>query len=76
MSNAEVIEKVLGGYRMPSPDQCPKKIYEWMLVCWKVEAEQRPSFKQLYDEIEKIWIEAMQPTNSSMPNLDEQCTSD
>ena len=46
MSNAEVFEKVVGGYRMPSPDNCPKEIYEWMFACWKVEPEQRPSFKQ------------------------------
>ena len=66
ISNAEVIEKVVGGYRMSSPDDCPQKIYEWMLACWNVEAEQRPSFKQLYDEIEKIWLETRhnQPSSS------------
>ena len=69
MSNAEVTEKVVGGYRMPSPDQCPKQIYEWMLACWKVEPEQRPSFKQLYDEIEKIWLDTRQNQLSSSSTI-------
>ena len=60
MSNAEVIEKVLGGYRLPSPDNCPKEIYQCMISCWNEQAEQRPSFKQLYDEIESNRIEIKQ----------------
>ena len=69
MSNAEVGEKVVGGYRMPSPDDCPVKIYEWMLACWNVEPEQRPSFKQLYDEIEKVWLETRQnQVGNSIPS--------
>ena len=60
MPNAEVIEKVFGGYRLPSPDNCPEEIYQCMIACWNEEAEQRPSFKQLYDEIERKWNEFKQ----------------
>jgi len=48
LSNERVIEKVtIEGYRLPSPANCPKEIYQWMLDCWNNEAEQRPSFQQL-----------------------------
>ena len=60
MSNAEVIENVLGGYRLPSPDNCPEEIYQCMIACWNEQAKRRPSFKQLYDEIERIWREMKQ----------------
>jgi len=68
MSNAEVIEKVLGGYRLPSPDNCPKEIYQCMIACWNEQVEQRPSLKQLYDEIERKWIEIRQSQPASVPS--------
>ena len=68
MSNAEVIEKVLGGYRLPSPDNCPNEIYQCMIACWNEQAEQRPSFKQLYDEIERKWIEMKEGQTESIPS--------
>lgn len=56
-----MIEKVtIEGYRLPSPANCPKEIYQWMLDCWNNEAEQRPSFQQLYDRIEKKCQQAIQ----------------
>jgi len=61
LSNIEVIEKVtIEGYRLPSPANCPKEIYQWMLDCWNDETVQRPSFQQLYDRIEAKWEEAIQ----------------
>jgi len=56
LSNVEVIEKVtIEGYRLPSPKNCPKEIYQWMLDCWNNEPEKRPSFGELYDLIERKW---------------------
>lgn len=35
MNNAEVLQQVEKGYRMPCPHQCPELLYTIMLDCWK-----------------------------------------
>jgi hypothetical protein len=44
-SNSETIEKVLGGYRMTPPDNCPNEISSLMLQTWNEDPDSRPSFK-------------------------------
>jgi len=68
MTNSEVGEKVCEGYRLPPPRNCEKEIYDWMESCWKEDPEQRPSFKKLYEPIEKKWIEMKQgpPARASL----------
>jgi len=68
-----VIEKVtIEGYRLPSPANCPEEIYQWILDCWNNEAEQRPSFQQLYDRIEKKWEQAIQnQPEERIPNANQ-----
>ena len=34
MTNAEVLQQVERGYRMPSPQGCPEALYAIMLDCW------------------------------------------
>ncbi|KAL5491596.1 hypothetical protein EMCRGX_G016911 [Ephydatia muelleri] len=36
ISNAEVVEKINAGYRLPPPPGCPLLIYETMIHCWQV----------------------------------------
>ncbi len=63
MSNQEVVEKVASGYRMSPPTDCPAEIYAIMLSCWKSEADQRPTFEELFDKINKFCTQyAAQPT--------------
>jgi len=47
-SNMEAVDQILKGYRLPSPKDCPKEIYQLMLQCWNVEITERPSFKLLF----------------------------
>ncbi|XP_020384113.1 protein-tyrosine kinase 6-like isoform X2 [Rhincodon typus] len=47
MNNQEVVSMVSKDYRMPCPDECPRKLYEIMLRCWNSRAQNRPSFKAL-----------------------------
>ncbi len=54
MSNAEATEKILSGYRMPPPPDCPPEIYELMLQCWQRDPSLRPSFKQLSTSLDEI----------------------
>jgi len=58
MSNSELVEKVVegGGYRLPSPRNCPEEIYRWMLECWNEEPEKRPSFTELCNRITDVVV--------------------
>ncbi|KAK2851969.1 hypothetical protein Q5P01_008245 [Channa striata] len=47
LSNQEVYQQVIKGYRMPAPEKCPDLLYRIMLKCWCGEPEGRPDFKSL-----------------------------
>ena len=47
MTNTVVLAQLQQGYRMPQPMECPDKIYDIMLDCWREKPENRPSFKSL-----------------------------
>ena len=51
MTNGEVIAKTEQGYRMPPPPQCPKKLYDMMLKCWRQDPKDRPTFATLQREL-------------------------
>lgn len=53
-SNQEVVEKVLSGYQMPAPDQCPPQVYAIMVKCWCFNPKGRPCFKDLFAEIQRL----------------------
>ena len=54
MSDAEVIEKLQTGYRMPCPNGCPEQLYEIMGECWRDEAASRPTFNTLEGRLELL----------------------
>jgi len=54
MSNAEVKEGILKGQQMQCPEGCPSFMYQLMLKCWNIVPEERPTFKNLFDELTKI----------------------
>lgn len=41
MTNAEVLQQVEKGYRMPPPPHCPPALYALMLDCWHKDPEKR-----------------------------------
>lgn len=47
MPNAQVLELLGKGYRMPKPESCPDQLYEVMLACWDAEQSLRPTFNRL-----------------------------
>ena len=55
MTNAEVLNQVEHGYRMPCPQGCPKPLYEIMLECWKKEEMERPTFETLQWKLEEFF---------------------
>jgi fyn-related kinase len=55
MTNAEVLQKVENGYRMPRTANCPVMLYEIMLQCWHKEPEKRPTFETLQWKLEDLF---------------------
>jgi hypothetical protein len=57
MSNQEVLQQVARSYRMPQPPNCPDKLYQIMLNCWKAGHEERPTFEALKWMLENFFDE-------------------
>ena len=55
MTNAEVLEKLPQGYRMGCPANCPKKLHDIMLECWKENPANRPTFGSLQFQLEEFY---------------------
>ena len=55
MTNAQVLEDLQEGYRMPRPMGCPDKLYDVMLDCWKEEPASRPTFETLQWQLEEFF---------------------
>ncbi|XP_034966420.1 tyrosine-protein kinase Blk [Zootoca vivipara] len=55
MTNPEVIQHLLKGYRMPRPENCPAELYAVMLKCWKNNPEERPTFEYLQSTLEDFY---------------------
>ncbi|TMS20422.1 Megakaryocyte-associated tyrosine-protein kinase [Larimichthys crocea] len=53
MSLKEVKERVEGGYRMESPEECPPGVYSLMRICWEQEPRKRPTFHKLREKLER-----------------------
>ncbi|XP_066266554.1 tyrosine-protein kinase Yes-like isoform X1 [Branchiostoma lanceolatum] len=48
MNNAQVMQQVSRGYRMPLESfNCPDSLYEQMIKCWDTSPEKRPTFEFL-----------------------------
>lgn len=53
-TNAEVVEQVQRGQRLERPRSCPREVYVIMRSCWEKHPEDRPSFRSLNQQLEKI----------------------
>ena len=57
MTNAQVVEALQTGYRMPCPKNCSKRLYNIMKDCWREEAASRPTFETLQWRMEDYFTE-------------------
>ena len=55
MTNAEVLKKVDAGYRMGCPPNCPQKLHDIMLDCWREDPTSRPTFQHLQWQLEEFF---------------------
>jgi fyn-related kinase len=56
MSNAEVLQQVERGYRMPCPPECPTALYQIMHECWRKNPLERPTFEVLHWKLEDYFV--------------------
>jgi len=52
-ANQQVAEYVISGKRPEKPDDCPNNIFQLMSKSWKQNPEERPTFKQILEILEK-----------------------
>ena len=57
MNNAQVLDALKAGYRMPCPMRCPEGLYGIMGECWRDEADSRPTFESLHWRMEDFFVE-------------------
>jgi len=55
---ANVYHLLDSGYRMEMPETCPYNVYELMKRCWQWEPVNRPSFEQIYKDLENMFHDA------------------
>ena len=56
MTNAEVLQQVERGYRMPAPPGCPELLYQIMCDCWRLKPDDRPRFETLQWRLEDFFV--------------------
>ena len=54
-TNAEVLEKIQTGYRMGCPPNCPQKLHDIMMDCWREDPTSRPTFQHLQWQLEEFF---------------------
>lgn len=56
MTNPEVMRNLDQSYRMPCPDGCPDELYNLMMLCWKEQPEDRPTFEFLQNTLNDFFV--------------------
>jgi hypothetical protein len=54
LGNKEVFEVVLKGQILGKPERCPERVYKLMKKCWSFDANLRPTFKQILQDLRAI----------------------
>ena len=57
MTNAQVLEALQQGYRMPCPMGCPDKLHNIMLDCWREDPDCRSTFETLQWQLEEFFTD-------------------
>jgi len=52
LGGMEIVEFIKSGKRLTKPERCPDEIYDIMMLCWRPEPSERPSFAELVTSIE------------------------
>jgi len=52
--NLTTRQKVLEGYRMPKPEECSQQLYNIMMLCWRANPDERPTFREINTILKKL----------------------
>ncbi|ESO98472.1 hypothetical protein LOTGIDRAFT_54120, partial [Lottia gigantea] len=52
--NEDLFKLLKDGYRMEKPENCGNELYQMMLACWHPTPSNRPTFKQLHYDLDKL----------------------
>ncbi|CAD7083950.1 unnamed protein product [Hermetia illucens] len=59
ISAADVMRKVRDGYRLEKPEHCRRELYNIMYYCWAKDPNERPSFSELVQLLDKLLLTEM-----------------
>ena len=80
ISNEEVMKFIRKGRHLNRPPDCPEKVYVIMQQCWNLEPDERPSFKQLQDQINEfrssLSSESSDSSRQTTSSMDSICEED
>ena len=65
---ANVYHLLDSGFRMECPENCPVNIYDLMRKCWQWEPVNRPTFEQIYKDLENMFHDASTATPNNQLN--------
>ena len=51
---ADVVKHVEKGYRMEKPEGCPREIHDLMQQAWDLNADRRPTFNQVKQQLAQL----------------------
>ncbi|XP_054738114.1 tyrosine kinase receptor Cad96Ca isoform X1 [Anastrepha obliqua] len=54
ISAADVMRKVRDGFRLEKPEHCRRELYNIMYYCWASDANERPTFVELVQMLDKL----------------------
>ncbi|XP_064182452.1 fibroblast growth factor receptor 4-like isoform X1 [Anguilla rostrata] len=82
----ELFKLLKEGHRMDKPSNCPHELYMRMRECWLAVPTQRPTFKQLVEELDRMllsvsddYLDLATPFEQYLPSCEEtsgSCSSD
>lgn len=53
-TNLECGQRVVGGERLPKPNNCPSVLFTLMMNCWERNPDKRPTFAEILVDLEKF----------------------
>jgi hypothetical protein len=54
LTNAQVVQNILGLKLLPRPSNCPKVVHNLMVQCWNKVPLKRPWFSKLMEELKLV----------------------
>ena len=70
--NAELIQKVLLGYRMEIPQHWPKVVRQILSDCWMHDPKQRPTFAEIFKRLDEVSSDMDPPQISVVKESSEE----